>query len=47
MGIEAFKRRLIHDVALIIMAYNNFIPLLKGFIVNVLKCKSRLKIKFK
>ena len=37
MGGEAFKRRLVHSVALIIMAKNNFILLLKSFIANVLK----------
>ena len=43
-GGEAFKRRLVHGFVLIIMVYNN---LLKSFIVNVLKCKARLKSKFK
>ena len=47
MGGEAFKRRLVHSVALIIMAKNNFILLLKSFIANVLKYKARLKSKFK
>ena len=27
------------------MAKNNFVPLLKGFIANVLKCKAHLKAK--
>ena len=43
---EAFKRRLVHSVALTIMACNNFVPLLKSFIANVLKCKACLKTKF-
>ena len=46
-GDKAFKRRLVHSVALIIMAYNNFVPLLKSFIANVLRCKARLKENFK
>ena len=29
------------------MAWNNFVPLLKSFIVNELKFKARLKTKFK
>jgi len=33
MGGEAFKRRLVHSVVLIIMAQNNFVPLLKSFIM--------------
>ena len=33
-------------VALAIMAYDNFVPLLKNFIADVLKCKARLKTKF-
>ena len=44
---KAFKRRLVHSVALIIMAYNNFVPLFKSFIANVLKCKACLKGNFK
>ena len=47
MGGEAFKRRPIRSVALTIMAKNNFVPLLKSFIANMLKCKARLKTKFK
>ena len=47
MGGETFKRRLVHGVALIIMAWNNFVPLLKSFITDVLKYKARLKTKFK
>ena len=47
MGGEAFKRRLVHSVALTIMALKNFVLLLKSFIANVLKCKARLKTKFK
>ena len=47
MGGEAFKRRPVHGFALIIMAYINFVLLLKSFIANVLKCKARLKSKFK
>ena len=46
-GGEAFKRRLVHGFALIIMALNNFVLLLKSFIANVLKCKAHLKSKFK
>ena len=42
MGGEAFKRRLVHSVALLIMVSNNFVPLLKTFITNVLKCKACL-----
>ena len=38
---EAFKRRLVHSVALANMAENNFVMLLKTFIANVLKCKAR------
>ena len=44
MGDEAFKRRL---GALIIMARNNFVLLLKSFITNGLKFKSHLEAKFK
>jgi len=47
MGGEVFKWRLAHGVALIIMAWNNSVLLLKAFIANVLKCKARLKTKFK
>ena len=47
MGGEAFKRRLAHSVLLAIMALNNFAPLLKSFIANVLKCKLGLKTKLK
>ena len=43
-GDEAFKRRLVHGVGLIIMAQNNFVP---TFITNMLKCKARLKKNFK
>jgi len=35
------------SVALIIVALNNFVPLLKSFIANVLKCKALLKTNFK
>ena len=42
-----YKRRLVHSVVLIIMALNNFVPLLKSFIANVLKSKACLKAKFK
>ena len=42
-GGEAFERRLVYSVTLIIVASNNFVPLLKSFIVNGLKCKARLK----
>ena len=41
MGGEAFKRRLVHGVAL------NFVPLLKGFTSNVLKCTANLNAKVK
>ena len=47
MGGKTFKRRLVRGVALIIMAYDNFVPLLKSFIANVLKFKASLKAKFK
>ena len=47
MGGETFKRRLVRSVVLIIMAWNNFVAQLKSFIINVLKCKARLKTKFK
>ena len=40
----AFKRRLFHSVASAIMAYNNFLLLLKSF--NA-KCKACLKVNFK
>ena len=39
MGGEAFKRRLVHSVALAII---NFVPLLKSFTANVLKCTAHL-----
>ena len=43
-GGEAYKSRLVHRVASIIMALNNFVPLFfKTFIVNVLKCKACVK----
>ena len=38
MGGEAFKSRLDHSVELTTMASNNFLPLLKNFIANLLKC---------
>ena len=44
---ETFKKRLIHSVALTIMAKNNFAPLLKSFNANVLKCTAHLKTKVK
>ena len=47
MGGKAFKRRLVHSVTLTVMAFNNFVPLLKSLIANMLKCKTRLKTKFK
>ena len=34
-----FKRRLVHSVELTIMAKNNFVPLLKSFIANLLNIK--------
>ena len=39
MGGKAFERRLVHRVVVAIPARNNFVPLLKCFIANVLKCK--------
>ena len=47
IGGEAFKRRLVHSVALIIMALNNFVLLLKRFTDKMLKCKALLKANFK
>ena len=47
MGGKVFERSLVHSVAVAIAAKNNFVPLLKRFIANVLKCKARLKVKFK
>ena len=44
---EVFKRRLVHGLTLIIMAFYNFVLLLKSLIANVLKCKARFKSKFK
>ena len=43
MGGETLKRRLVHGVVLIIMALNNFVPLLKSFITshNVLQYKAQ------
>ena len=41
-----FKRRLVHGVALVIIAQNNFVPVLKSLIANVLKYKTSLKTKF-
>ena len=38
---------LVHSVAVAIAAQNNFVLLLKSFIVNVLKCKACLKLKLK
>ena len=32
------------NVVLIIMASNNFVPLLKSLIANVLRCKARLNL---
>ena len=46
MGGEAFKRRLVHGVALTIMAWKTLYLLLKSFIGNELKCKAHLKTKF-
>ena len=42
MGGEVFKWILVHGFALIIM--DNFVLLLKSFIINVLKCKAHLKL---
>ena len=47
MGGEAFKRKLVHSVAVAIPAWNNIVGLLKSFIANVLKWKAFLKTKFK
>ena len=47
MGGKAFKRRLVHGVAVATPAWNNFITLLKSFIAYVLKRKAFLKTKFK
>ena len=44
---DAFKNRLVHGVALVIMAYKSFVTLLKSFIANVLKCNAHLKSNFK
>ena len=46
-GGEAFEWWLVHIVALIIMAKNNFVSLLKSFIANGLNCEARLKTNFK
>ena len=43
MGGEAFKRGMVYSVAITIM---DFVPLLKSFIANFLKCKAHLKTKF-
>ena len=43
MGGKMFKRRLVHSVAAGIVTLKNFIPLLKSFIANVLKCKAHVK----
>ena len=40
MGGKAFKRGMVYSVATTIM---DFVPLLKSFIANVLKCKAHLK----
>ena len=45
MSGKAFKRRLVH-IWCCVNNYN-FVPLLKNFIANVLKCKGHLKAKFK
>ena len=44
---KAFKRKLAHSVAVATVALNNFVTMLKSFIANVIKCKARLKTKFK
>jgi len=41
---EGFKRKLVHGVA---VAGVYFVMMLKSFITNVLKCKTRSKTKFK
>ena len=46
-GGKALKRRLVHSVALTIMASNNFIPLLYSSIANILKFKACFIAKFK
>ena len=45
MGGEAFKKRLVHSVALTIRALNSFASLVKTFIADLLKCKAYLKNK--
>ena len=41
---EALKRRLAHNVAVLIWLDKNFVKLLKCVIANVLNCKTHLKI---
>ena len=38
---------ILHPARLLDQAHNNFVPLLKSLIANVLKCKARLKTNFK
>ena len=47
MGGKAFKRKLVHSVAVAIVAQNNFATTLKSFITNAPKCKACLQTKFK
>ena len=45
VAIKAFKRRLVHSITVAIAT--SYVLLLKDFIVNVLKSKADLKVKFK
>ena len=48
MGGETFKRRLVHGVSLAITyGLKQLCTTVKSFIADMLKCKARLKIKFK
>ena len=44
-GWKSVKRKLVHSVVVAISPQNNFTPLLKSFIANLLKCKAHLKVK--
>ena len=46
-GDEAFKCILVYSVASPIMALNDFVLLIKGYIISILKHKVGLNIKFK
>ena len=41
MGSKLLESKLIHRVVVPITAYNSFVPLLKSFIANVLKCRAQ------